>query len=892
MYYNKNSIVFEFKFNDTFNKIIIEKNKIIKCDNDKIKSDITDKINKISKIIQYVEFYVSLYDYNLINEDAYWSTIKNLDINNLPIYKKANDLLEFIIWLEKNFNNDNIRIYETSKFTNRQYFFKSAQKDLCLKSVKWEQTNLKYKKFVQLFYHAGDFEDIERFGYLYIRTLYSIPKSIKLTSTNIFYKDKPFIWDKYDFNFESIKNTMLYMFEKMKKGVLIGIKNNKLAIFLPFSKNNYTNDFYTELYFDEQDKKNLIEYKKNPNNNLKIKLENTLKYYLNKYKLPTKNIFLDRTKWVANDCFFRYENYEGDKSEALYEDFFTQLCANRELPDCIFFINIRDHPMLNRELKDTYTSIIDRNLDKKYVFNQYAPILSPGGSHETADICMCTQDDWLRVSKKIYPDDCTNGYIMDIETITWKNKINKAVFRGSATGCSTDMNNVRIKAANISLQYPEYLNAGITSFNRKLKKNIGKPLTIIESTLEKATFMTIQEKASYKYILNLDGHVSAFRLSHELSLGSVLLIPKSKYYLWFSHLLEPFIHYVPIDENLNNLVEQIKWCINNDKKCEEIALNALNFYKKYLQIDGIYDYMQNILNKISLKSLKLKKYDMRIAIISIYRNNSNNTRLEQKRLFTYWMNKMLSQICDYDIIIVEQSDKYAFNIGKLKNIGFDYLKLNSKKKYSNYIFADIDTIPDSDLIKYFFKQTDSLNSLAIYGTRYESNDQQIQNPFVGALISCSYNVFEELNGYPNNFYGWQGEDTNLLLRLFGINKPLYINSIGKVIDIEEINGFKKDISVKISELNLNKERESNVYEKNINWTNFKSNGLTNLNYQINYKHVYEYNGAFNYHIIVDLEYEKDIEKYPNDYKFSESYDKNYYKKTINDKLYNIKQIKF
>ena len=520
MYYYKNSIVFEFKFNNTFNKIIIEKNKIIKCDNDKIKFDITDKINKISKTIQYVEFYVSLYDYNLINEDAYWLTIKNLNINNLPIYKKANDLLEFIIWLEKSFNNDNIRIYETSKFTNRQHFFKSEQTDLCLKSVKWEQTNLKFKKFVQLFYHAGDFEDIERFGYLYIRTVYSIPKSIKLTSTNIFYKDNPFIWDKYDFNFESIKNTMFYMFEKMKKGVMIGIKNNKLAIFLPFSKNNYTNDFYTELYFDEQDKKNLIEYKKKPNNNLKIKLENTLKYYLKKYKLNTKNILLDRTKWVANDCFFRYENFEGDKSEALYEDFFTQLCENRDLPDCIFFINIRDHPMLNRELKDTYTSIVDRKLDKKYVFNQYAPILSPGGSQETADICMCTQDDWLRVSKKIYPDDCANGYIMDIESIPWKNKINKAVFRGSATGCSTDMNNVRIKAANISLQHHEYLNAGITSFNRKLKKNIGKALTIIEPTLKKANFMTIQEKSSYKYKFARNYSIEARRMQLPIRIWS------------------------------------------------------------------------------------------------------------------------------------------------------------------------------------------------------------------------------------------------------------------------------------------------------------------------------------------------------------------------------------
>ena len=901
MYLN-NSIIFEFKLNKTFIPIIIEKNSITKCENDTIKRDINDKLNKLTqtktKSIEYVEFYVSLYDYELTDIDEYYNTIKNLNLSNLPIYRKSNDLGEYIEWLKINFNNNNIRTYETSKFTKRKSVFNPDEKESCLKSVKWEQTNLRYKKFVQLFYHAGDSDDIERFGWLYLRTIYSKPIQFEITKSNIFYQHNLTIWDKFHMDFESITNTMFYMFEKMKKGVLVGISNNKLAIFLPFSKENYTNDFFTELYFDNADKRNLEEYKRNPNKYLLQKLENTLKYYLGKYRLGTKNILLDRTKWVANDCFFRYEDYEGDKSEALYEDFLVNLCANREIPDCVFFLNLRDHPMLNKNLTDSYTNIVDKKLDKKYIFDKYAPILSPGGSVQTADICMCTQDDWMRTSKKIYPDDCANGYVKidDIEPVDWNKKINKAVFRGSATGCGMGMDNPRIKAATLSLANPEYLNAGITTFNRKLKKNIGKPLTIIDSSLSKASFMTLQEKSSYKYILNLDGHVSAFRLGHELSLGSVLLIPKSKYYLWFSHLLEPYVHYVPIKEDLDDLVEQVKWCIKNDDKCKEIASNGVKFYKKYLGIDGIYDYMQSILAKFPLKNLQLRVYKEHVAIVTIYRNKPDNTRLEQKRLFIYWMNKMLSQICTYDIIIVEQSSNYKFNIGKLKNIGYDYLKsktkTKTKTKYSNWIFADIDAIPDSNLIDYFFKHTDSLNALAMYGTRYEALDVKTSRPFAGALISCSSEIYEELNGYPNNFYGWEGEDVNLLLRLNGIAKPLYTNSKGKIIDTEEVEGFKKDISIKITELNANSDRESNVYEKNINWENYKSNGLSNLNYKVLYENKSEYSNSSNYHIIVDLEYDADKKNYPNDYVFTQSYDKHYYKKFINDNLYNIKQIKF
>ncbi len=890
-YYYK-SIIFELNLNPSFVKIIIQKNKIIACDNKKIRLDIEKKMEKLEKKIEQVEFFVSKYDYKIIESDEFWKTIKNLDLENLPIYRKKDDLNEYLEWLNKKFNNNKIEIYETSKFTQREYIFEPEQKDKCTNSIKWEQTNKKFKSFNQLFYHAGDMEDIERFGYLYIRTIYSNPKFYDLTSENIYESTNLEIWDKYNFDFESIKNTMFYMFFKMKKGVLVGIKNNKLAIFLPFSNNNYKNDFYTELYFDDKDKENLEQYKKNPNNFLKNKLEATLKYYLNKYNLKSKNIIWDRTKWVANDCFFRYEDFEGDKSEASYEDFFVNLCKKRKLSDCIFFLNLRDHPMLNKNLKDSYTNLIDVDLDQKYKFNTYAPILSPGGSTETADICMCTPDDWSRISKKIYPDDCKNGYLTEIKTIKWDDKIDKAVFRGSATGCGIGDDNIRIKATILSKDYPEYLDAGITTFNKKLKKNINKPLKVIDSKMNKANFMTLEEKASYKYILNLDGHVSAFRLGHEFSLGSLILLPKSKYNLWFSYLLVPYTHYIPIKENLEDLIEKIKWCRENDKKCKEISINGVKFFDKYLKSDGIYDYMQYILNKISLRTLNLKKYKSDIAIITIYRNKMDNTRLHQKRLFFYWMNKMLSQICNYDIILVEQSEDYPFNIGKLKNIGYEYIKKKSNKIHSNYIFADIDSIPDSELIDYFFKTTDSLNSLAMFGTRYETIDIKTSRPFVGALISCRGEVFEELNGYANNFYGWEGEDTNLLLRLYKIKKPLYVNSKGKIIDIEEIDGFKKDISIKIAELNKNKERENFVYEKNINWENYKSNGLSNLEYDILYELESKYQDFGNYHIIVDLKLEESKKKNPEDYEFTQSFDKNYYKKFINDKIYSIKQIKF
>ena len=879
----KQMINYELKNNKTFIKIIIKNNKI-ECINTIIKNDIQNKIKNIN--IDLITFYTSLYDYDIIKEDTFWCSIKDVEKEQYPIYKKNDDIVEWIEWYSIYFNNNKTDIYETEKFTKREHIFDNTEK--CLKTVIYEQTNPKYKNFIQLFYHAGNDDDMERYGLIYIRTLFNSFNNIKLDN-NVFKNEKIDIWNKFNTSLSSIKNTLSYLMNKMKKGILVCIKNNKLVVFLPFSKHNYKNDYYEELYFDENDKKILQEYKKTKDKNLLIKLEKNVEYYYKKNHLNLKEIELDRTKWLANDCFFNDKNYEGDKEEATFEDFFNELCKNREIPDCIFFINLRDHPVLNRSLKNSNTSIIDKPLEQEYINNEYCPILSVGASIENADIPMITQDDLKRINKKIYPDDCKNGYINDTVTIDWDKKYSKAVFRGSATGCGIGDDNVRIKASKISSKYPDLLDAGVVSFNRKIKKSLGKPLQIIVPDIKKANFMTLDEKAKYKYILNLDGHVSAFRLGHEFSLKSLILIPDSKFYLWFYFILKPHEHYIPIKEDLSDLIEKIKWCKNNDEQCKKIANNGYEFYKKYLERDGVFDYMQFLLSKIVPRDLGILKNNMTIGVIVVYRNQLNNTRLIQKRYFQYWMNKLLKNVCDFDIIIVEQCKKDSFNIGKLKNIGYHYLNKNNKK-YDNFIFSDIDTIPDSNLLKYFFKTTNGINSLATYGTRYEQYDNLYDNnkPFLGAMISSTKNIFEKINGYPNNFEGWGYEDDNVILRCYSEKLSIYYNKEGKVIDTEEINGMIKTNLEKQEELKKNNERENTGFEKNYSFKNYKKNGLSNLNYEL----LNEFSYKNNFHIIVDLKMEENKKLYPNDFLFRENIEKKQYNREIKTLMYTVKQIPF
>ena len=59
--------------------------------------------------------------------------------------------------------------------------------------------------------------------------------------------------------------------------------------------------------------------------------------------------------------------------------------------------------------------------------------------------------------------------------------------------------------------------------------------------------------------------------------------PLKKVIEWFS------------EDDLSDLYEKIRWCKNNDEKCQQIAQNAYIFYQTFLCKKGILDYLQNIL---------------------------------------------------------------------------------------------------------------------------------------------------------------------------------------------------------------------------------------------------------------------------------------------------------
>jgi hypothetical protein len=541
------------------------------------------------------------------------------------------------------------------------------------------------------------------------------------------------VWYKYiNLNCDSVDNTFKYMFNKFKKGIFVKIKNGKLAVFLPFSKYNFRNEwFYT---IDMSIKEILSLYEK-----LSIQQG---------YKFNPKKINTHIDNWYCNNCLIRNEFpiNESDTNIPELKDMLLTLCNEREIPDMEFFINKRDFPVLSRDGTEAYDDIFGESVPLlSHNYEKYLPILSMVTTTNNADIVIPTSDDWAMISRsegKYFASNYDRTFSTD-NHIAWEDKIPTAIFRGSSTGRGVTVDtNPRLKLVKMShdLKYNNsdekipLLDAKITSWNnrpRKLKNNKKLQIIDIENVgfkVSSSDFLTPKQQSCYKYLINVDGHVSAYRLSLELSFGCCLLIVKSKYKMWFTDMLKEYIHYVPVNEDLSNLIQQIKWCRDNDEKCKQISINALEFSKKYISKGSILDYLQKILHEIKIvnglyiyntvsplyiqynlenKILKKMIYNQNInidnidihnfktvpeyfkiinCILDIYVNQQKNKELiKHKRVIFKNKNSIISEV-DFKGLTIIKKSQHVTNIQNLTHEMFVGKTLNKYIELPNFVY--------------------------------------------------------------------------------------------------------------------------------------------------------------------------------------------------------------
>jgi hypothetical protein len=382
----------------------------------------------------------------------------------------------------------------------------------------------------------------------------------------------------------------------------------------------------------------------------------------------------------------------------------------------------------------------------------------------------------------------------------------------------------------------------------------------------------MQNQMRYKYILNIPGNSAAYRLSFLLRSGSVILNVESENKLWWESKWKPMEHYIPIRGDLSDLKEKIAWCKANDEECQRIAINAQKFADAYVTKDAVLNYLENVINHILLKQgssdnavevsapaiTDSKKY--KVNIIVPYRDSGDGKRQKNLEVFKAKMGEFIPKVIanlkerniesEFDITIMEQSANHSFNRGALLNIGFK----ESLNEYDAYIFHDVDLIPNDEMISAYagpYERTE-IAHIASEWKRYK-------NPFhyLGGVLLVGAEAFKRANGFPNNFFGWGGEDDELRRRfksLFGENWQKQIRLVGKeggLNDLEDIKNVREKLDI-LTDKNPVRWEGKDKHE-----TTWKENGLNQHDfYKIESTENEEISGIKYKKYIIDLIFEK------------------------------------
>ncbi|XP_048728730.2 protein O-glucosyltransferase 2-like [Ostrea edulis] len=241
------------------------------------------------------------------------------------------------------------------------------------------------------------------------------------------------------------------------------------------------------------------------------------------------------------------------------------------LPDIEFFVNLGDWP-----------------LEKKSLAEDPIPVFSWCGSDDSKDIVMPTYDlteATLQMMSRVTLDTLS----VQATKVAWENKTEKAFWRGR------DSRQERLDLVVMSRKEPQLVDAALTHmfFFKKEPEKYGE---LVKST-------PFFDFFDYKYQINLDGTVAAYRFPYLMGGNSVVLKQDSPYYEHFYKSLEPNKHYIPFKRDLSNLREKILWAKSHDEEAKKISRNAQQFVKENLLPKDVFCYHVKLFDKFSERLL-------------------------------------------------------------------------------------------------------------------------------------------------------------------------------------------------------------------------------------------------------------------------------------------------
>lgn len=160
----------------------------------------------------------------------------------------------------------------------------------------------------------------------------------------------------------------------------------------------------------------------------------------------------------------------------------------------------------------------------------------------------------------------------------WSHKKNMAVFRGQLTG-SRDGYDKHLpdekNCHNLKRCRLVYNHANSTLIYARLTSTRGRMPDVLDGVELVGDKVKIDSLLEYKGIIMIEGNDVASGLKWALLSQSIVLMPNPKHTSWcMEELLQPWVHYVPLNDFATNVEERMQWIIDNDEEAQRISERA------------------------------------------------------------------------------------------------------------------------------------------------------------------------------------------------------------------------------------------------------------------------------------------------------------------------------
>ncbi|KAK7052661.1 CAP10 domain-containing protein [Favolaschia claudopus] len=194
--------------------------------------------------------------------------------------------------------------------------------------------------------------------------------------------------------------------------------------------------------------------------------------------------------------------------------------------------------------------------------------------------------DILFPSQYHYARSWYTGRIKGRDDIPWEVKAPKLYWRGSSNGGHIIGQNYRqfprFKAVKLSESNPDLIDAKMSAFwgSHCTFDCEGRPIEE-EFDIGDQHKLPREEVFKYKYVLDVDGNTFSGRYLGLLQSGS-LVFKSTGFQEHFSDWLKPFEHYIPVKVDLSDLVDRVRWAIENEEEARAIQQRGMEFARNVI----------------------------------------------------------------------------------------------------------------------------------------------------------------------------------------------------------------------------------------------------------------------------------------------------------------------